>query len=149
MSKAPTKFKNVSLKNRTALGIIIRNIDSENSDSENSENESDNLNKTLTPNREQIISSFDNLYLGNEQLSNMDNIRFHTSLLPTFSGKQEHLESFILSIDEFYSLYFNNSDEQRRLVTAAIKSKLVEDARNFYLSRPDLASWPEIKLGLR
>ncbi|KAL1489560.1 hypothetical protein ABEB36_013513 [Hypothenemus hampei] len=79
----------------------------------------------------------------------MDNIRFHTFLLPTFSGKQEHLESFILSIDEFYSLYFNNSDEQRRLVTAAIKSKLVEDARNFYLSRPDLISWPEIKLGLR
>ncbi|KAL1488826.1 hypothetical protein ABEB36_014622 [Hypothenemus hampei] len=79
----------------------------------------------------------------------MDNIKFHTSLLPTFSGKQEHLESFILSIDEFYSLYFNNSDEQRRLVTAAIKSKLVEDARNFYLSRPDLISWSEIKLGLR
>ncbi|KAL1488140.1 hypothetical protein ABEB36_014651 [Hypothenemus hampei] len=79
----------------------------------------------------------------------MDNIKFHTSLLPTFSGKQDHLESFIISIDEFYSLYYNNIDEQRRLVTAAIKSKLVDEARNFYLSRPDLVGWPEIKAGLR
>ncbi|KAL1488742.1 hypothetical protein ABEB36_014541 [Hypothenemus hampei] len=130
MSKAPAKFKNILLRNRAALGISFRNIDSENSDSENSDNESDNLNRTLTPNQEQIISVIDNLDIENVLSRNMDNIRFHTSLLPTFSGKQEHLEKGLKH-------------------TATIKSKLTEDDRNFYLSRPDLTNWPEIKLGLR
>ena len=80
----------------------------------------------------------------------MENLRFYTSLLPTFSGTQNHLESFIRSIDEFYQLYFtNNGIEQNKVVLAAIKSKLIDSARDFLLSRPDLDSWPSIKEALR
>ncbi|KAL1509944.1 hypothetical protein ABEB36_004608 [Hypothenemus hampei] len=81
-------FGSVPLQSRLHGPLLDYTVNSENSD-----NESDNLNRTLTPNQEQIISVIDNLNIENVLSRNMDNIRFHTSLLPTFSGKQEHLEN--------------------------------------------------------
>ena len=140
------KLKNILIRNRASLGLIVENenFDVSNLSSQNISEEN---------NLDSLSSLLDNLSLDlNLPNSNikMENLRFHTSLLPTFSGTQNHLESFIISIDEFYQLYFtNNGIEQNKVVLAAIKSKLIDSARDFLLSRPDLDSWPSIKEALR
>lgn len=145
MSDASRRLKNILLRNRAALGLKITISD----ESENSDSDLDNLNKTLTPGgQDELVDLLENLSLDNNK-PKMENLRFHTSLLPTFSGNQDHLESFILSVDEFYSLYYNHGEDQKKVVLAAIKSKLVDDARNFLLSRPDLIDWNVIKVALR
>lgn len=158
MSDASQRLRQILQRNRVALGLDLSNI-SENNEIESS-NEADNFEDSegfrsfnLTVNnspdvQDELINLLDNLSLNNDS-PNMESLRFHTTLLPNFSGNQDHLESFILSIDEFYSLYSTNGEAQKKLVLAAIKSKLVDDAKNFLLSRPDLIDWTPIKEALR
>lgn len=162
MSQASKRLKEILYRNRARLGLVKERNSSDSSSSENESSDSEEKTRyDSNPKQKELVDLFDNLILENsshtskevESSNNnnfkMENIRFHTSLLPTFSGKQEHLESFILAIDEFYALYYGNSEAQKQLVTAAIKSKLVDDARNFYLSRPDLNDWLAIRVALR
>lgn len=151
------RLKKVLFEHRASLRLG-QIFDSESSDSETDQlDEECNSDKVVTHEQEELVELIDNLNINtlsaplqsNSNRIKMENIRFHTTLLPTFSGKQEHLESFILSVDEFFATYYNGTNEQKQLVTAAIKSKLVEDARNFCLSRPDLNNWNAIKTGLR
>lgn len=142
MSDPSLRLRNILQRNRAALGLSVIN------ESDNSDTDSDSYSALTQRTQDELSTLVANLNLDNNS-PKMENIRFLTSLLPTFSGNQEHLESFILAIDEFYTLYFNTSDEQRKLVLAAIKSKLVDDARNFLLSRPDLTCWINIKEALR
>lgn len=79
----------------------------------------------------------------------MDVLRSFATILPTFSGNPEHLESFIFSIDEFHSLYYNGEEIQKKFVFSVIRSKLVENSKDFIMSRPDLKTWTDIKVALR
>lgn len=70
--------------------------------------------------------------------------------LRPFSGRSEHLESFINAIDKFHTRYGTTSDNSlSEFVFASICSKIVEEAGDFILCRPDLNTWPEIKKALR
>lgn len=68
-----------------------------------------------------------------------------------FSGKSEHLEFFINSVDKFYNRYFlgTNDESLKEFVFASICSKLIDDAGDYILCRPDLVSWPSIRDALR
>lgn len=156
MSESSSRLRKILLKNKAALGLNSRNLKAESSDSdsdssENSDAENSILDTTLTPeSQEELVLLVKKLSLENSNCK-MENIRFFTSLLPTFSGNQDHLESFIIAIDEFHSLYHTvgATEDQKKVVLAAIKSKLVDDAKHFLLSRPDLSDWPSIKNELR
>lgn len=71
--------------------------------------------------------------------------------LKTFSGKSEHLEFFIASVDSFYQRYFisTQDDSLKEFVFASICSKICDEAGDFLLCRPDLTTWPLIKAALR
>lgn len=71
--------------------------------------------------------------------------------LKNFSGKSEHLEFFIASIDKFYDRYFTNTNDAslKEFIFASICSKIIDDAGDFLLCRPDLTTWPEIRNALR
>ena len=147
------RLRKILLKNKVALGLKFQDktesSDSSSSSSENSDCENNILENTLTPEvQEELLNLIDNLNLDNQK---MENIRFFTSLLPTFSGDQDHLESFIKAVDEFYNIYFTPlaPEDQKKVVLAAIKSKLVDSAQHFLLSRPDLSDWSSIKTELR
>lgn len=162
MSHASKRLKSILLKNRASLGLSIiqeseteSDIDSETetetySNIINSESQKEliDLLSSLNLDVDFNQSSSSNIKQENKIL-NMENIRFHTSLLPTFSGIQNHLESFLNSIDEFYSLYNSTDANTNKVVLAAIKSKLIDNAREFLLSRPDLTTWTAIKEALR
>lgn len=135
------RLRNILIKNRASLGLSTENINSDSS-RENLDSQDELVNLV------ESLSLENNTNLENNN-SKMENVRFHTSLLPTFSGIQHHLESFILAIDEFHALYYNNSEDQKKVVIAAIKSKLLDNARDFLLSRPDLTSWDSLKIALR
>ena len=147
------RLRKILLKNKVALGLKFQDktesSDSSSSSSENSDCENNILENTLTPEvQEELLNLIDNLNLDNQK---MENIRFFTSLLPTFSGDQDHLESFIKAVDEFYNIYFTPlaPEDQKKVVLAAIKSKLVDSAQHFLLCRPDLSDWSSIKTELR
>lgn len=78
-----------------------------------------------------------------------DALRATVSLLKTFDGNTNHLEAFINIIDTFYNRYYTGDESQREFVNLAIASKLVGEANDFVLTRPDLTSWPAIKEALR
>lgn len=86
-------------------------------------------------------------------ISNMNTIQAAKEIANTlrhFSGKSEHLESFINSVDKFYDRYGKTTDNSlSEFVFAAISSKIVDEAGDFLLCRPDLGTWPEIKKALR
>ena len=144
MSDPSQRLRNILAKNRASLGLSTDNLDNLNLPSEESDSQDELVNLISSLN----LDSRSNAILNNNNLK-MENLRFHTSLLPTFSGIQSHLESFILAIDEFYALYYNTSEDQKKVVIAAIKSKLLDKARDFLLSRPDLTSWATLKVALR
>lgn len=70
--------------------------------------------------------------------------------LRPFSGRSEHLESFINSVDKFYDRYGKTTDNSlSEFVFATICSKIIDEAGDFLLCRHDLDTWPEIKTALR
>ncbi|KAL1487555.1 hypothetical protein ABEB36_015774 [Hypothenemus hampei] len=78
-----------------------------------------------------------------------DALRSTVTLLKTFDGTPSHLETFIQQINTFHTRYFNNDAAQQEYVILAIKSKIIKEAEDFLLTRPDLDSWHEIKNALR
>lgn len=70
--------------------------------------------------------------------------------LKTFSGKSEHLESFINNIDRFFNRYGRTQDNSlSEFVYLAICSKIIGEAGDFLACRPDLDTWPQIRDALR
>lgn len=71
--------------------------------------------------------------------------------LRPFSGKSEHLEFFIASVDKFHKRYHDGTADEslKEFVFAAICAKLTDEAGDFILCRPDLKTWSEIKAALR
>ncbi|KAK9881378.1 hypothetical protein WA026_016269 [Henosepilachna vigintioctopunctata] len=64
--------------------------------------------------------------------------------------RSEHLESFLNSADRFYERYGRTQDNSlSEFVYASICSKIIDDAGNFILCRPDLQTWPEVKQTLK
>lgn len=59
------------------------------------------------------------------------------------------MEAFINFIDTFYYRYRTVDDSQKEFVNLAIQSKLIGDANDFLLSRPDLITCPGIKGALK
>lgn len=78
-----------------------------------------------------------------------DALRSTVTLLKNFDGTPSRLEFFLNQIDTFHSRYFNNDLSQQEYVMLAIRSKIVQSAEDFLLTRPDLKTWPEIKLALQ
>lgn len=78
-----------------------------------------------------------------------DALRATVSLLKTFDGNTNRLEAFINITDRFYNRYYTGDELQKEFVNLAITSKLVGEANDFVLTRPDLTSWPAIKEALR
>lgn len=78
-----------------------------------------------------------------------ENLKSIVQLLKPFKGESAYLEYFINSIDEFFHTYYTGENAQKEYVVTAIKSKLIEDAGNFLMSRPDLKTWPDIRAALR
>lgn len=78
-----------------------------------------------------------------------DALKATVSLLKTFDGNTNHLEAFINIIDTFYNRYHAGDESQKEFVNLAIQSKLVGEANDFILTRPDLTSWPTIREALR
>lgn len=78
-----------------------------------------------------------------------DSLRSSVSLLKTFDGNPNHLEAFIHIIDTFFNRYYTGDDSQREFVNLAIQSKLIGEANDFLLSRPDLITWLDIREALR
>lgn len=70
--------------------------------------------------------------------------------LPIFDGDNEQLESFIYRSDKFYNSYGNTTDNGLSdFVFNVICSKLRGNVGNFLMCRPDLTTWPHIKIALR
>lgn len=70
--------------------------------------------------------------------------------LKHFTGRSEHLESFILFVYKFYDIYDITSDNVLgELVFASICSKTNNDARDYIIRGPYLNTWPQIKLALK
>lgn len=70
--------------------------------------------------------------------------------LRPFSGRSKHLESFINSIDKFHNRYGITTDNSlNEFVFASICAKIVDEAADFLLCRPDLDTWPQIKQALK
>lgn len=103
----------------------------------------------------QIFSNFENNLPSfnssniSDNLNRMEILKSFASILPTFSGNSEHLETFILAIDEFHDLYYTGDDVQKKYVLGVIRSKLIDNSRDFLMSRPDLKTWAAIKTTLR
>lgn len=74
-----------------------------------------------------------------------DALRSTVSLLKPFDGTPSRLESFINQIDTFHTRYFNADPSQQEFVLLAIKSKIINNAEDFILTRSDLVTWAEIK----
>lgn len=78
-----------------------------------------------------------------------DNLKSIVQLLKPFGGEKQYLEYFISNIEEFYTTYYTGEIAQKEYVITAIKSKLINEAGNFLMSRPDLKTWLDIKNALR
>lgn len=91
----------------------------------------------------------DNLDLNNMATITAAKEIAHT--LKTFTGKPEHLEFFINSIDRFYNRYFvgQNDDALKEFVISCIQSKIIDEAGDFLLCHPELTTWTLIKQALR
>lgn len=112
-------------------------------------------------NLDNLISTLSNLRLENQSNSTQSNnsetimslsaAKEIAHTLRTFSGRSEHLEYFINSVDTFYNRYaVGTTDESlKEFVHASIVSKLIDEAGDFIFCRPDLKSWPDIKNALR
>ncbi|XP_015601590.1 uncharacterized protein LOC107270779 [Cephus cinctus] len=70
-------------------------------------------------------------------------------MIGTFSGKAEELDTFVIEMDQYHSRYGATRDQSlNEYVYFTIKSKLLEKARDFVRSRPDLRNWSELRTAL-
>lgn len=71
--------------------------------------------------------------------------------LRPFTGRSEHLDYFINSVDIFYNRYAASSADEslKEFVFASITSKIIDEAGDFLLCRPDLKTWADIKIALK
>lgn len=71
--------------------------------------------------------------------------------LKPFSGRSEHLEFFINSIDKFHTRYHTGTQDEtlKDFVIATIYSKIIDEAGDYLLCHPELTTWPLIKSELR
>lgn len=89
--------------------------------------------------------------LNNLKMTTINAAKEIAHTLRPFSGRSEHLEYFINSVDTFYNRYaLNTTDESlKEFVFASITAKIIDEAGDFLLCRPDLKTWPDIKNALR
>lgn len=78
-----------------------------------------------------------------------ENLKAIVQLLKPFDGNSQYLEYFITNINEFHQTYFTGEIAQKEFVVTAIKSKLINDAGNFLMSKPELKTWEDIREALR
>lgn len=93
-------------------------------------------------------------YLGKMSLNNntpsINAAKAIADFLPTFDGNSEQLESFLSRCDKFYDSYGKTTDNGLNdFVFNVICSKLRNDVSNFLMCRPDINTWPQIKISLR
>ena len=100
---------------------------------------------------ENLINNISRISLSdNNNLPTMQAAKEIAHTIRPFSGRNEHLESFINSVDKFYNRYGRTTDNSlSEFVFAAICAKIVDEAGDFLLCRPDLDTWPEVKNALR
>ncbi|KAL3273398.1 hypothetical protein HHI36_014844 [Cryptolaemus montrouzieri] len=99
-----------------------------------------------------LANSLQNLSLTirNEDMATISAAKEIAHTLRNFSGRCEHLESFINSVDKFLDRYGRTTDNTlSEFVFAVICSKIVDEAGDFILCRPDLGTWPEVRKALR
>lgn len=93
MSNAQERLKNILSRNKARLGLV--------SETKDYENEITHLLNNLTLNN----LTLDNTREIIQKNSIMENAKAFSHILPTFSGNQNNLESFINTIDDFYNLF--------------------------------------------
>lgn len=104
---------------------------------------------------DELLNSFDKMSLtgSSNTSSNTASITAAKEIANTlkpFTGKSEHLEYFLNSVDKFYSRYGRTTDNSlSEFVFSSICSKIIDEAGDFLLCRPDLSTWPEVKSALR
>lgn len=109
----------------------------------------------LGSNIENLSESLSNMSLNGNNATNtniptIQAAKEIASTIKTFSGRSEHLEYFINSVDRFFNRYGRTTDNSlSEFVFAAICSKIIDQAGDFLLCRSDLNTWPEIKAALR
>ena len=87
---------------------------------------------------------------GNNTTPSIQAAKEIANTLRPFSGRSEHLESFINAADKFHERYGRTTDNSlNEFVFVSICSKITDEAGNFILCRPDLNTWPEIKTILK
>lgn len=91
--------------------------------------------------------------LGNMSLNNTATIQAAKEIantLRTFSGNSDHLETFINSVDKFHNRYGITTDNSlNEFVFSVICSKIISEAGDYILCRPDLETWPDVRDALR
>lgn len=106
--------------------------------------QSDNISESVN----EILNLISNLSIDNMTTLSAAKEIAHT--LKPFSGKSEHLEFFVNSIDKFYNRYNIATDETlQEFVFATICSKIIDEAGDYLLCHPELTTWPLIKDELR
>lgn len=107
------------------------------------------MNKSYTPEQLSAINLQAIIESNNSSNEMADALKATVPLLKTFDGNINHLEAFINIIDKFYNRYYKNDESQKEFVDLAIQSKLIGEANDFILTRPDLTTWPAIREALR
>ncbi|KAK9872564.1 hypothetical protein WA026_018699 [Henosepilachna vigintioctopunctata] len=110
---------------------------------------SNNQNNDTNFNIDQLVNNLQNLHL-NKTMATIQAAKEIANTLRQFTGRSEHLESFLNSADRFNERYGRTQDNSlSEFVFASICSKIIDEAGNFILRRPDLGTWPEVKQALK
>lgn len=76
--------------------------------------------------------------------------RSYGEIIPKFEGKANTLENFIAKADKYYEKYGNTDDDTLTdYVFCMLSNKLINEANDFAICRPDLTDWPMLKAALR
>jgi len=105
-------------------------------------------------NVEILAESLQNLSIDSEiiniEMATIQAAKEIASTIRHFSGRSEHLESFLNACDKFFERYGRTNDNSlNEFVFASIYSKIVDEAGDYILCRPDLNTWPQVKQALR
>lgn len=91
--------------------------------------------------------------VNNQQTANNSHFSAAKSVaefLPIFDGASDQLESFIKRCDKFHNTYGRTNDNNLNdFIFNVICSKLKYNVYNFLMCRPDLSTWPQIRIALR
>lgn len=100
---------------------------------------------------EELTELINKMALNNNQTVNtIQAAKAIAEFLPIFTGESNQLESFIKRCDKFHTTYGMTPDNSLNDFTFnVIFSKLRGDVLNFVMCRPDLTTWPLIKIALR